>query len=185
MTRFADFSDDGVKFFGAYGPKIVDQLPYVVKKLDSDLTSRQAGLTIWRENPPDTKDYPCTIAIFFRVLHGLLNVHVFMRSSDLWLGVPYDVFNFSMLGHYVCGHLNRLKADRDDTMPGKLYLTAASSHLYEPQWEAAHACVSAKSLWQPGTPTFMWLDPNSCLKALKQLRDSQSGDLGRWWERNT
>ena len=34
------FSDDGVKFFGAYGPKIRDQVNHVVKSLYQDPASR-------------------------------------------------------------------------------------------------------------------------------------------------
>ena len=34
-SRIADFSDDGERFFGAYGPKIVAQLPYIVEKLQA------------------------------------------------------------------------------------------------------------------------------------------------------
>ena len=64
-ANIANFSDDGERFFGAYGPKIITQLPHVVGKLRVDKDSRQAGLTIWRENPPQTKDVPCTVAIFF------------------------------------------------------------------------------------------------------------------------
>ena len=78
-SRIAEFSDDGERFFGAYGPKIVAQLPYIVEKLLADEDSRQAGLTIWRECPPNTKDVPCTVAIFFSIRGGKLNVHVFMR----------------------------------------------------------------------------------------------------------
>jgi thymidylate synthase len=83
--RIADFSDDGMKFFGAYGPKIIAQLPFILDKLRKDPMSRQAGLTIWRESRRSPKDVPCTVAMFFSVRDGKLNNHVFMRSSDAWL----------------------------------------------------------------------------------------------------
>ena len=143
-SRIKDFSDDGERFFGAYGPKIKAQLPYIVEKLLADRDSRQAGLTIWRESPPETKDVPCTVAIFFNVRDSKLNAHVFMRSSDVWLGVPYDVFNFSMLSHLVCGLLNEQLTTLNRVSPGKLYLTAASSHLYEPNWADAKACLDLR-----------------------------------------
>ena len=114
----SQFSDDGVTFFGAYGPKITHQFQYVLNKLVEDPDTRQAGLTIWRENPPQTKDVPCTVAIFFSIRRGELNCHVFMRSSDAWLGVPYDVFNFSMLSHAVCGCLNASKLKDFALTPG-------------------------------------------------------------------
>jgi thymidylate synthase len=182
-SRLAEFSDDGERFFGAYGPKIVAQLPYVVRKLNEDPMSRQAGLTIWRENPPETKDVPCTVAIFFSLRGGLLNLHVFMRSSDLWLGVPYDVFTFSMLGHYVCCLLNRTRLADSFVTPGTLYLTAASSHLYQTNWDAALVCLtSGEPLPQIMTPTLLYSDDVNCLELLKELREAKPGDILRWWE---
>ncbi len=180
--NIAAFSDDGVRFFGAYGPKIIQQLPYIIKKLNEDESTRQAGLTIWRECPPATKDVPCTVAIFFSIRAGFVNIHVFMRSSDLWLGVPYDVFNFSMLCHLVCGYLNQRRPIDLSLKPGKLFLTAASSHLYETNWEAAEQCLSSPFAMQPETPHQLWINPSVLMGWLCVLRYSKTGEKMRWWE---
>jgi len=178
--HISQFSDDGVTFFGAYGPKIVAQMGYIVNKLMSDPDTRQAGLTIWRECPPETKDVPCTIAIFFSIRKGKLNCHAFMRSSDVWLGVPYDVFNFSMLGHMVCCLLN---SGEKRVEPGTLYLTAASSHLYERNFEAAQECLHAQMLEQAPTPEVLFTDGEKFAKWMSELRDTKPGDSYlRWWE---
>jgi thymidylate synthase len=181
-SRISEFSDDGERFFGAYGPKILGQLEYVVAKLKADHDTRQAGLTIWRENPPTTKDVPCTVAAFFSLRGMTLNAHVFMRSSDVWLGVPYDVFNFSMLAHLICGHLNDERAADDVYSPGKLYLTAASSHLYETNWDDAKLCLSSQVLDQAETPKVLWNDHKGLMAWLKELRDTKPGHELRWWE---
>lgn len=181
-SRIKDFSDDGERFFGAYGPKIVAQLPYVVEKLLIDQDSRQAGLTIWRECPPKTKDVPCTVSVFFNIRNGKLNVYDFMRSSDVWLGVPYDVFNFSMLGHLVCALINEQQEVFQPIVPGKLYLTAASSHLYQSNWEDAKACLVGQVIEQPDTPDRLHLDAHHLMRTLEQLRDTKAGDPLRWWE---
>jgi thymidylate synthase len=175
-SKISDFSDDGKYFFGAYGPKINSQLKYVLNKLTEDPSTRQAGLTTWRENPPHTKDVPCTIAMFFSLRHSKLNAHVFMRSSDAWLGVPYDVFNFSMLAHLVCGLLNQRTGTQYE--PGTLYLTAASSHLYATDWEKAALCRASATLDQPETPEMLFQDPDALMSYLVAMKD-----LGaRWWE---
>lgn len=181
-NRIAEFSDDGERFFGAYGPKILAQLPYIIDKLNEDSMSRQAGLTIWRENPPATKDYPCTVAIFCSIRENRLNLHVFMRSSDLWLGVPYDVFNFSMLGHLVCCKLNSTRLSDNYVTPGVLYLTAASSHLYETNWDSAVECLLSLPLPQSNTPKHLHLDESILMGWLEGLRTSKPGDVLRWWE---
>lgn len=182
--NLARFSDDGVTFFGAYGPRIRAQLAYVVATLLNDPDSRQAGLTIWRETPPATKDVPCTIAMFFHRRNDRLNAHVFMRSSDLWLGLPYDVFSFSMVAHLVCCRLNEHLVK--EIRPGKLFLTAASSHLYESNAADAERCVSsdcgdALTATQPW-PTFLYHDEPRLMQTLRDLRDTKPGDRLRWWE---
>lgn len=177
--NIAQFSDDGETYFGAYGPRIHAQLDYVVHKLLEDPDTRQAGLTIWRENPPATKDVPCTVAIFFNIRYNKLNCHVFMRSSDVWLGVPYDVFNFSMLNHLVCA---ALRENDKDVLPGTLYLTAASSHLYERNFEEARACLDTDVLPQHPTPLRLFTNIDDLEICLRELRNSRPGDSLRWWE---
>lgn len=176
-SQIEKFSDDGQRFFGAYGPKIVDQLPYVIDKLLEDNDSRQAGLTIWREKPGPSKDIPCTVAIFFNIRDGRVNTNVFMRSSDIWLGIPYDVFNFSMLTHLVCCRLSKLMVT-----PGTLYLTAASSHLYECNRPFQLEDWSPKWDTQVRTPSFLYQDEEMLMKTLVQIKDTTVGDLARWWE---
>ena len=150
--NIAKFSDDGHRFFGAYGPRIMQQFDYVVAKLLEDRDSRQAVMTTWRQNPPRTKDVPCTIAIMFSIRNSRLHCHVFMRSSDVWLGLPYDVFNFSMLAAKVACEFNRnvntqrsaYWVDQGKPAPvelGFLHLTAASEHLYEQNFAMARECL--------------------------------------------
>ncbi len=182
--HISQFSDDGVKFFGAYGPKIADQLPYLVNTLRSDPDSRQAGLTTWRENPPQTKDVPCTIAIFANIREAHLNVHVFMRSSDVWLGLPYDIFNFSMLGHLICCHLNHANVLHSGHMvqPGLLFLTAASTHLYHTDLEKAQKLDMRYQGAVRLTPMGLHLSDVMLFDTLRGLRESAKGDPRRWWE---
>ena len=122
--HISKFSDDGITFFGAYGPKIFDQMNYIIDKLQTDPMSRQAVINIWRESPPlSTRDVPCTISVQFMRRDGKLQCFVNMRSSDVWLGFPYDVFNFSILSGYVARKLG--------WELGNMYHYAASRHVYE------------------------------------------------------
>lgn len=144
----ANFSDDGGKLAGAYGVPFADQYRYVTQTLATDLSSRQATMTLWRPNPAPSKDIPCTVVLDFKIRRDpfdarrALDLHVFMRSSDAWLGVPYDFFSFTMMALRVACIVNLeygQRADRDGTRPaieklGRLYFTAASSHLYAERW---------------------------------------------------
>jgi len=129
ITRF---SDDGETFFGAYGPKIITQWGYVVKTLITDQDSRQAVISIWRENPRSSKDIPCTLTLqfFLREASDELWLHTIanMRSNDAWLGVPYDTFNFSAISFFIALHLNKLGVK---CKLGELTIQAGSRHIYE------------------------------------------------------
>lgn len=175
--NMARFSDDGVTLAGAYGPRIVPQIPYVVRKIVDDPATRQATLTIWTPNPASSKDVPCTVAMDFKLRAGRLDAHVFMRSSDVWLGLPYDAFSFSCVAFAVVG---LLRGNGVDAEPGTLYVTAASSHLYEAQWAERPAPAEGACL---PVPEAYWSGFSNLTASLRVLRDSRRGDVARWWER--
>lgn len=188
-SNIAKFSDDGKVFAGAYGPKILSQFTYVVDKLLEDPSTRQAVMTIWRENPTPSKDIPCTVAISFTLRDGELNAHVLMRSNDIWLGTPYDVFNFSMLVHAVCAAINEHPCGFS-VVPGLLFLTAASLHLYETNKAAAEECLASVNDGVPvlavnprPTPTELFTDTKYLMGTLEGIKWSAPGDNVRWWER--
>jgi thymidylate synthase len=147
----SNFSDDGHFFQGAYGPMIRDQLHFVIDALNADKDTRQAVMTIWRPNPRPSKDIPCTVSVQFLIRDGLLHVIDTMRSSDLWLGWPYDIFNFSMLARYVICHL------KQKPELGLIMLQAGSAHLYEQNWLPAQSIVGGKCTVEE-TPTIPWFE---------------------------
>ena len=136
VSKYVDgvkrFSDDGETFFGAYGPKIITQWSYVVDTILKDNDSRQAVISIWRENPRSSKDIPCTLSLqfFLREASDELWLHTVatMRSNDAWLGTPYDTFNFSAISFWIALHLNR---NGIKCKVGSLNIQAGSRHIYE------------------------------------------------------
>lgn len=137
-AKIKDFSDDGLTFFGAYGPPFERQLPYVVGTLQADPSSRQAVVLIWREVPPRTRDLPCTVAAQFLIRNSEVHGIFTMRSSDAWLGLPYDLFNFARLTAVVAGYL--------DLLPGSLTINVGSAHLYDRDRERAAQVVAANGV---------------------------------------
>ena len=61
-----------------------------------------------------------------------------MRSSDAWMGWPYDIYNFSCITAFIALHLN--------VDIGRLYLTAGSQHLYDEHIDKAHI-IAAKTYY--------------------------------------
>jgi thymidylate synthase len=113
----------------------MDQLPYVLEILREDPDSRQAVLTIWRERPRVTKDVPCTVMMQFLLRRGLLHMHVYMRSNDVWLGTPYDIYNFTLVQQVVACLLN--------CDVGTYTHTVGSFHLYERHVDGANEALGS------------------------------------------
>lgn len=126
-SQFRQYARDDGNFHGAYGTRIKDQVACAIQKLQHDPASRQAVITLWDpwlDNLPYQKDYPCTIGMNLALSDaGELELNVMMRSSDVWLGLPYDIFQFTQL---------QLTAARVMAVPpGQFTLTTLSLHLYE------------------------------------------------------
>jgi thymidylate synthase len=140
MTRYnkqmAAFSDDGAAFAGAYGKRIAPQMLWIMEQLQKP-GSRQCVAQIWTPAPAPSRDIPCTLSWQLLARDGRLHGVVTMRSSDIWLGMPYDFASFSQLTNGVAGELG--------LAPGSLTFNLGSSHLYDRDREKA-----AGVLCQPG-----------------------------------
>lgn len=132
--KLEPYSDDGHFMAGAYGPPFIEQFPYAVRMLREDPDTRQAVVMIFSKSPPKSKDIPCTVAMQFMIRNKILHTNVFMRSSDAWMGLPYDIFSFSMMSMAVAIELGV----RD---LGRLTMMCGSSHLYDRNWEAAQEVI--------------------------------------------
>jgi thymidylate synthase len=185
--NIARYSDDGERFFGAYGPRIVSQWEYAKNILLKDPESRQAVINIWRESPPNTRDYPCTLALVFCIRDERLNLHVTMRSSDAWLGWVYDTFTQSML---VAAMAGELRAAGLMVELGDVVLEMVNSHLYSENWSAAVGCAAIDPdvvdfRYRPLNPE-MFTSPTARLDLAGHLwtlarRDTNQNDLLYPW----
>jgi thymidylate synthase len=177
--KMAEYSDDGFTLYGAYGPRYVAQRDYVVNKLLEDRDTRQATLTLWRPNPHASKDIPCTVAVDFKIRRDVLNCHIFMRSSDIYLGLPYDMFSFSMIALDILHRFNA-GSPTAPASPGLLYITAASSHIYERDVEKMNHVIAHPDGFIPKrTPTSLYaLDG---LGPERILEDILNESRVPWW----
>jgi thymidylate synthase len=121
--RIVEFSDDGLKMWGAYGPRLQVALPYVLGKLREDPQTRQAVANIWETPWTPTKDVMCTLNVQFIRREDFLNTIVTMRSSDIFLGLPYDFYVFSQIQNLMCHYIKCL--------PGFLQFNLGSAHMYD------------------------------------------------------
>lgn len=74
-----------------------DQWEYVKNLLKKDPNTRQAVIHIKTADNKESKDVNCTVCLQFLIRHDKLYLTVYMRSNDIWLGFPYDVFQFTCM----------------------------------------------------------------------------------------
>jgi len=130
--QFKNYTEDNGLFHGAYGLRTVDQYGPVIERLKNDPDSRQAVVTIWDPKLdllPSKRDYPCTILHQFRIRDNKLNMSVYMRSNDVWLGAAYDFFQFTRVQIAMASVLG--------IKPGKYTHHVGSLHIYEQHYDMA------------------------------------------------
>ena len=137
--QYKRFLEEDGTAFGAYGKRWADfgQLGFVLREIGTD--SRRAVMQCWAperdiaQAERNGKDVPCTLSLQFLREDDRLNLIVTMRSNDAWLGLPYDMFCFTMIQRLVAGALN-LKC-------GFYTHQAGSMHLYERNATKAANCL--------------------------------------------
>lgn len=127
--------------YGAYGPRIIEQVGDCLDILHHDPTTRRAVIAIWNEKDlTHDGDRPCTVFLQFLVRDNgfgpALELHTHMRSQDVWLGVPYDIFMFSQLQH-TAAYILGLPASQ-------LVHHATSLHIYETDLSKVDSLVAPK-----------------------------------------
>lgn len=99
------------KLPGAYGPRLykmrnVDQIQSVCDLLRRKRTSKRAVIQLFNsEDLAGDSEVPCTTTLQFHQRNQQLRMSVTMRSNDAFLGLPHDVFCFTMLQELIARHL--------------------------------------------------------------------------------
>lgn len=126
-------SDDGVTVNSNYGHCIkykygFDQLEFVINELVKNPNSRRAVIHIKEPRIKDSKDINCTCYLQFFIRDGKLIMHSHMRSNDLWMGYPNDIFQFTCIQIWLA-----MKMNLD---LGEYVHIADSLHLYKRDYDS-------------------------------------------------
>jgi thymidylate synthase len=87
--------------------KHIDQLQELIKGLKSDPHGRRHIITAWNPGELDAMALPpCHMMSQFYVSNGKLSCHMYQRSADMFLGVPFNIASYALFTHMiaqVCG----------------------------------------------------------------------------------
>lgn len=143
-SNIAQYSDDGIRFSGAYGFRWrkwfdIDQIHAAILRLASDHETRRVVVQMY-DARHDIKieergglDIPCNLAITFQVWISednppKLDMTVFNRSNDLiWGAYGANVVHMTML--------QQLIAEAIDVEVGEYAQVSANTHAYERHFE--------------------------------------------------
>src|SRR3989344_4819257 len=79
---------------------VVDQLESVINRIKKDPNDRRLIVTAW--NPGEIDEMalpPCHMIFQFSVTNSKLSLHMFQRSCDMFLGVPFNIASYALLLH--------------------------------------------------------------------------------------
>ena len=100
-----------------------DQVQYVIDQIRTNPDSRRIILSAW--NPLQTADMalpPCHTLSQFRVVNGKLSCHLYQRSADMFLGLPFNIASYALLTH-ILAKINLLEV-------ADLVVSLGDAHIY-------------------------------------------------------
>jgi len=106
-------------------PDGVDQVQQLVDELQNNPASRRLIVTGWNPAEADKVTLPPCHTLWQCYVHedGRLDLQLYQRSADLFLGVPFNIASYALLVHLLAKHC--------DLLPGRLVMSYGDVHLYQ------------------------------------------------------
>lgn len=131
----------------------IDQIAGAIDMIKNKPESRRIIVSAW--NVAEIDDIaqmgglpPCHTLFQFNVVKNRLDLHLYQRSADTFLGVPFNIASYALL---LC-----MVAQVTDKEPGTFVHTIADAHLYVNHMEQVEEQLSRT----PRPLPRLWLNPN-------------------------
>ena len=103
---------------------VIDQIEWVINEIKTNPDSRRLIVSAWNVADLDKMAVPpCPTLFQFNVTNGFLSCHLYQRSADAFIGLPFNIAGFSLLTEMVA-HVTGL-------MPGRYVHSFGDLHLYK------------------------------------------------------
>ena len=134
-----------------YSEKGFDQIEYCLNLLKNDKYSRRILMTTYIPHEAEKGVlYPChglTVQWYVREYNGInyLSCHMYQRSADMFLGVPFNISSYALLCHMFCEVLNNDSSyDGIPFKPDRLVMSFGDIHIYECHYEQVKKQIERK-----------------------------------------
>ena len=120
----------------------VDQIAQAIELLKKDPYSRRNIVTAW--NPPDVPKVtlaPCHTLFQLYVSNDELSLHLYQRSADIFLGVPFNIASYALLTHMIAHHTGLVAKE--------FIWTGGDCHLYNNHFEQVNTQLVREPLPLP------------------------------------
>jgi thymidylate synthase len=164
-------SDDGITVRSGYGERLfkhggsINQVENIIHLLQKKPSSRRAVIQLFDASDltASYKSIPCTCTLQFLVRGGQLNLLVNMRSNDAYLGLPHDVFAFTMLQEIIARSIG--------VDVGVYQHCVGSLHLYEDHLDKACGYVREGWMNKIAMSSMPIDDPWPAINEVKRIAD--------------
>lgn len=115
--------------------RIIDQISDLLHQIKTNPGSRRQIVTAWNPGEIDRMALaPCHCLFQTQVADGRLNLQLYQRSADVFLGVPFNIASYALLTH--------LLAEQAGLEAGTFVWTGGDVHLYENHLDQAREQVT-------------------------------------------
>ena len=119
-----------------------DQLLELIAGIKADPYSRRHIITAWNPGELDLMALPpCHMMSQFYVSNGRLSCHMYQRSADMFLGVPFNIASYALFTHMIAQVCN--------LDVGELIISFGDAHIYNNHIDQVKEQLSRKPLVLP------------------------------------
>ena len=127
----SQFEGDVGKIYGVQWRNFngVDQIETLIQGLKKDPNGRRHILSAWNPGELDSMSLPpCHAFSQFYVANNKLSCQLYQRSCDMFLGVPFNIANYSLLVHIIAAECS--------LEVGEFVHTLGDYHIYHEHFDA-------------------------------------------------
>jgi thymidylate synthase len=149
MKRTANPEQEEWYNLPVYSETSIDQVKNLIDGIKNDPMGRRHIISAWNVAELDQMALPpCHVMSQFYVgVDGTLSCHMYQRSADVFLGVPFNIASYALLTHMIA-HVTGLKAK-------ELVISFGDTHIYQDHIEQVKEQLSREAYPEPT----LWLNP--------------------------